>query len=182
MKANNRRIGLRCFLWRVLSVFIVSTAILSVGPGCSGSNSAKLIGQPAPATRVQLLDGDPAPLSQFMGNGKPLVLVFWASTCMYSPRTIESLDKLAVKLQPRGVQFLAVSIDKNKAESEVRDLIKYRDMGHFVHAFSGNDVHDEAYISFQGDELPYVLVIDGAGKIVAAGHRASVVEEYFFPS
>lgn len=160
------------------------SAVLSLAlmAGCSASSGSKLIGQPAPETRITLLDGDQVALNQYIGHGSPVVVAFWATTCMYSPRAVEKLDHLAATLKPRGVQFIAISIDKEKAADDVRNMIKYRDMKNFTHAFSGNDVHDEAYISFDGGELPYILVIDGTGKVVAAGDKASVVEEYFKPA
>ena len=163
---------------KLLSIILLGFLVV----GCSAASGSKLIGKPAPLSRVTLLDGDIVALDQFVGHGKPAVLAFWATTCSYSPRAIESLDRIAVKLKPQGVQFLAISIDKSDAIEKLHGMVKYREMKNLTHCYSGNDVYDEAYISYDGGELPYFVVIDGQGTVVAAGNKASVVEDYFKPS
>jgi len=159
---------------------IVSIVILgAVLSGCAASGGKNLVGQPAPLTRLTQLEGDVTSLEQYVGRGKPTVLAFWATTCSMSPRAIERVDAMAKKLRPQGVQFLAISIDKVAAIEDLRGMVKYRRMGEFTHFFSGNDVYDEAYISYRGDQIPYFVVIDGAGTIVASGHKPAVVQEYF---
>jgi thiol-disulfide isomerase/thioredoxin len=159
---------------------IVSIVILgAVLSGCAASGGKNLVGQPAPLTRLTQLEGDVTSLDQYVGRGKPTVLAFWATTCSMSPRAIERVDAMAKKLRPQGVQFLAISIDKVAAIEDLRGMVKYRRMGEFTHFFSGNDVYDEAYISYRGDQIPYFVVIDGAGTIVASGHKPAVVQEYF---
>ena len=155
---------------------VILGAVLS---GCAASGGAKLVGQPAPLTRLTPLVGDMTTLNQYIGQGKPTVIAFWATTCSMSPRAIERVDAMAKKLRSQGVQFLAISIDKAAAIEDVRGMVKYRRMGEFTHFFSGNDVYDEAYISYRGDQIPYFIVVDGAGTIVASGHKPSVVGDYF---
>ena len=163
-------------LFRLL---IVGFFALLLG-GCAASGTSKLIGQPAPATRVTMLnDGSIVSLDRYLGAGKPLVIAFWATTCTYSPRAMEALDRVAQKLKPQGVEFVAVSIDKADNEQRLRDLIKYRQLGDLTHTFSGNDVYDETFMAYKAGELPFFVVIDGHGIIVAAGDKVSVVEDYF---
>ncbi|NDC39594.1 MAG: TlpA family protein disulfide reductase [Proteobacteria bacterium] len=147
--------------------------------GCAASRSSSLIGQAAPLSRVTQLDGDVTTLESFLGKGRPTVLAFWATSCSLSPRAIERVNDAAKRLKPLGVQFLAISIDKAETLPTLRSMVQYRRMSEFTHFFSGNDVYDEAYISYKGDEIPYFLVIDGKGTVVASGHKPSVVEESF---
>lgn len=161
---------------------MLCVAVTVVLTGCAGSVSTTLVGKPAPLTRLTGLDGDVTTLDNYVGGGKTTVLAFWATTCNLSPRAIERVDNLAKKLGPQGVRFLAVSIDKAGALEDLRGMVQYRNMKEFTHFFSGNDVYDEAYMSYKGDEIPYFVIIDGAGTIVATGHKPSVVEEYFHQS
>lgn len=158
---------------------VLSISAIVLLSGCSASRSSNLVGQRAPLSRITDMNGQLTSMGKYIGSGTPTVIVFWATTCRISPRAVEKLDGMAKKLKPRGVQFLAINIDKATAFNDVKDMIKYRDMGNLEHFFSGNDVYDEAYISYQGDEIPLFVVIDAAGNIVATGHKASIVEEYF---
>jgi hypothetical protein len=160
------------------SIIVCLTAAFLLS-GCSASRSSNLVGQRAPLSRITDMDGQLTSMGKYIGSGAPTVIVFWATTCRISPRAVEKLDGMAKRLKPRGVQFLAVNIDKASALDDVKNMIKYRDMGNLQHFFSGNDVYDEAYISYQGDEIPLFVVIDATGNIVATGHKASIVEEYF---
>lgn len=98
------------------------------------------------------------------------MVVFWATWCSKSRRVLNKLNAFAGRYAGRNdVVFLAASIDKADKIQDVKDRVTYTQLNNFRHAFSGNDIYDEAYISFDGDNLPFIVVIDPAGKVVHIG-------------
>lgn len=96
-----------------------------------------------------------------------------------SPRVVERINDYVGSGRAKGASFLAVSLDKSDQYDSLKEFLKYRNMTHFEHAFSGNESYDEAFLAFQGSDLPLVIVIDPSGKIVGVGNDSGVVEEYF---
>lgn len=65
--------------------------------------------------RIALLDGgvfDPA-----KAQGKPLLVYWWSSTCPFCALQSPSMDKLWKSQQHRGLQMLALSIDKKSEDA-----------------------------------------------------------------
>jgi len=158
----------------VISIVAVSIAL----SGCSGNTAAsKLLNNPAPKARVTLLDGDLRSIEEF--RGKNVILLFWATTCSLSHRTIERLNDFAAKHgRSKNLEIIAVSIDKYEKLQAVRDKIKFLHLNSIIHSYSGNDIYDEAYMMYQVDTLPYMFLIDPSGLIVAASSDDDDVCEY----
>lgn len=144
--------------------------------GCaSRSAPGAWVGKPAPATRVQLLDGDYLPLSAY--QGKYVVLVFWAQWCSKSKQLLERLNELAAsRSDSSDIVFLVASIDKEEDLPKVKERISLPAMQRFTHAFSGAGEYDEAFRVFSCSELPQVFVIDPRGVVVGSGATTEVVE------
>lgn len=160
-------------LRRFLPLLVVLAAA-----GCA-SDGARLIGRPAPETRFTLLDGDYVALKSY--RGKTVVVIFWAQWCHRSGPAIARLQEFAAKLNRDDVVFLAASLDEVKDIGKLKDRIVYQHLDNLQHAFSGNAGYDEAYVTFEGSDMPYVLVIDPAGTVRAAGNTDSIVYDYFEP-
>lgn len=162
-----------------LSSLVVRLGIVFVAlsfAGCA-TDGAKLIGKPAPETRFTLLEGEYVPLKRY--RGKTVVVTFWAHWCHSSRPALLRLDEFAEKLGRNDVVFLAANLDEVKDLAEVKERIVHQDLDGFQHAFSGNAGSDEAFVAFQGGRLPYFLIIDPQGVVVAAGNSDSLVYEYF---
>lgn len=144
--------------------------------GCAVNHGDKFIGQPAPYTRITMLDGTYLPLEAL--RGKTVALFFWAQWCHRSGPIMARLNEYAQKFRDRkDVVFLAVSTDKLEDLDKLKDRILYQRLDGFQHAFSGNGGGDEAFMAFEGVNLPYLLVIDPSGKVVAAGESEQVVTD-----
>jgi thiol-disulfide isomerase/thioredoxin len=80
-----------------------------------------LRGTPRPPTPAEMLAGRPAPEVEFdtaegahvstVTPDGPLVLVFYASGCPHSKRTLPVLEALRKSQEQRGVRFVAVNMD-----------------------------------------------------------------------
>ncbi len=149
--------------------------------GCSGQSKLKneeLIGKFAPYTRLTMLDGEWVALQDY--KGKTTVMVFWATWCNKSRKALNKINAFAKSL-PAGNdgQFFAISVDKSEKLQEVKERLNSTDLSAFVPAFSGNESADEAYQAFGGESLPYIVVINKAGKVVAAGNDDAPIYQAF---
>lgn len=156
----------------ILSIFCLGFLL----SGCA-SAPKHLVGKPAPATHFTMLEGNQLGLREF--RGKPVVIVFWAMECKHSPKTVERINAFVSSGRAKGAEFLAVSLDKAEDLAALKEFLKYRNMDRFDHAFSGNESLDEAYISFEGRQIPLVIIVDAQGKIAAVGNDTGVVEDFF---
>lgn len=161
-----------------LSWAILLTVALVFG-GCS-SPGLRFVGKPAPETRFTLLEGEYVPLKKF--RGQTVVLIFWAQWCHSSRPVMVRLHEFSAKLGRSDVVFLAASLDEVKDVAKLKERIVYQHLDNFQHAFSGNAGSDEAFIAFEGSTLPYLLIVDPQGVVVAAGSSDSIVYDYFEPN
>lgn len=71
-------------------------------------DSAELVGKPAPATALKVLDGTQVDLASL--KGKPVVLVFWASWASDSVAILPALSDLGQQFNDRGVAAYTVCV------------------------------------------------------------------------
>ena len=66
--------------------------------------------------RIELLDGsvfDPA-----ANSGKPLLVYWWSSTCPFCALQSPSMEKLWLSQRGRGLQMVALSVDKKAQDAQ----------------------------------------------------------------
>ncbi|WP_406694956.1 DUF2092 domain-containing protein [Singulisphaera sp. Ch08] len=73
--------------------------------------SAELVGKPAPATALKVLDGSQVNLASL--KGKPVILVFWASWSSDSMSVLAPLAELEPQWKERGVALYTVSVGED---------------------------------------------------------------------
>ncbi|WP_372752731.1 redoxin domain-containing protein [Labilibaculum sp.] len=119
-------------------------------------------GQPAPDFILNTPKGKPLSLSSF--KGKVVVIDFWASWCGPCRKENPHMLELYKELHPKGVEFLGVSLDKEKKSW----LKAIKDDG-----LIWNHVSDLKYWDCEAAKLygitgiPATVVIDQNGNIVA---------------
>jgi len=144
---------------------------------CAPTQGLHLVGQPAPYTRLTMLDGRYVPLESF--KGRTTVLVFWAEWCTSSSPVMRRLNEYAQTFRGReDVAFVAVSLDRAEDIGKVKERIMYQRLDGFQHAFSGNEGQDEAFMAFSGSTMPYILVIGPDGRVVATDDSDGFVREF----
>ncbi len=145
---------------------------------CSNNLKAtrELVGKLAPSTKFTLLDGSYLTTQEL--RGKTAVVMFWATWCNNSRRAIIRLNDFAKRFRGKDkIVFIAVSIDKNEKFQTLKDRIYYDKLDSFIHAFSGNEAYDEAYLSCRGENLPYFFVIAANGNVIDNGYDLDLVFE-----
>ena len=163
---------------RLLSTtFIV--ALFHTTQGCTGvSQAAKdLVGSSAPYVRFTMIDGTQLPLA--FAEGKTAAILFWTTWCGHSRTVIEDFEQIAKRYKKRkDVVFLATSLDKADQLRALEGRIKSQGLTTIMHAFSGNDMLDEAFIAFKGDSVPYIVIVDPRGVVRSVANSTSELEEY----
>ena len=160
-----------------LMSLIIGLIVCLSGCGVLTLQAKEMIGQPAPEARLMLLDGTEFPMSSL--QGKYVVLVFWATWCPKSRKLIGRYEELARRYSQRGeVEFYAVSVDKNEDFGKLKDRIKSQDLKTMTHIFSGNDSLDDVFLSFKGNSVPYLELIDPQGTIRVVDDSFDTLDEY----
>ncbi len=110
---------------------------------------------------------EPLKLSSF--RSKKLLLIFWASTSKFSRAENKILTKLYAKYKSKNIEFLSVSIDKNKMlwiDAIRLDNLQWSQcIGDLSIAKLYNIV-----------SIPMIFLIDEQGKIVKKGIRGDEIE------
>ena len=106
-------------------------------------------------------------------KGKILVLDFWASWCGPCRAEIPHLKEAYKEYSNKGVAFFSVSIDKDNAAW--RKAMKEENMpwAQVQAPKAGKDVMKQ----YQFSGIPYILVLDKGGKIVAKNLRGKALTD-----
>jgi len=101
--------------------------------------------------------------SEWLGK-KVVILNFWATWCPPCIREIPDFIKLQEKYGKRGLQFVGIAIDNQKA---VKSFVKKMGMNYPI--LLGDQEAVDFAISLGNDMagLPFTVIIDRNGKIVA---------------
>lgn len=153
-------------------LFLILFMTLSVLSGCAPLAGKKLIGQEPPLARMyRLEDGSQVNLSDYKGHYT--VVVFWATHCNSSGPIMRRLGPYAAS-HP-NVKIISVSLDKNDDVEAVKNRIRSDGLGSMQQMFSGNEEYDEAYSALKGERLPYVVVLDPAGRVIGVDTDDDIV-------
>ncbi|MCZ4694421.1 AhpC/TSA family protein [Ancylomarina euxinus] len=120
------------------------------------------VGQPAPDFTLDTPEGTPMSLSSL--KGKIVVIDFWASWCGPCRRENPHMVEIYNELSPKGVEFLGVSLDKDKDKW----LKAIEDDGLIWKHVSDLKYWDSAAAKLYGvNGIPATVLIDQNGTIVA---------------
>lgn len=138
-------------------------ALLSI-PGISSAQESGIpVGTHAPGAKVQTLDGKTVDIGSYVGKS-PMLIEFWAFWCPNCKELEPSLLALQKKYSGK-VRFLGVAVSVNETRDRVKSYTTKRRYAHET-VYDGLGEATEAY------DVPatsYVVVVDGAGKVVYTG-------------
>lgn len=111
-------------------------------------------------------------LSEFVGNGKYVLVDFWASWCGPCRQEMPAVKALYEKYHDRGFDIVGVSFD-NKRDAWVKSIQSMQINWHHISDLKGwQCAAGEVYGI---NAIPATLLIGPDGKIVAAGLRAEAL-------
>ncbi len=137
------------------------------------TNLKKLpVGSAAPAILLNSTEGKPVALSSF--QGKIVLIDFWASWCgpcrMENPRMTE----IYRKYKNKNFEIFGVSLDDDL--NAWKEAIK-KDHLNWIHVSELKKWDSDVVQTYQFETIPYTVLIDKEGKIIAKGLSGDELEQ-----
>jgi thiol-disulfide isomerase/thioredoxin len=153
--------------WQIFLVAAVAVAAAGAGYGVnlwrmSGAPPEDDAARAVMAARLVDLDGEMRPIGQW--RGKVLVVNFWATWCAPCREEIPGFVRLQEKYRDEGLQFVGIAIDR---PDPVRAFAREFGMNYPVLMGGIEAVDMSRRAGNRVGALPYTVVLDRAGRIVA---------------
>lgn len=144
-------------------------------------------GQAAPApvragkpfkAKLTKLDGKELNLPDDL-KGKVVVIDFWATWCGPCVAELPVMKAAYEKFKDKGVEFVGISLDKEKDKDTLAAFVKENKMG-WIHTFTGKGWDDPTVAAFGVDSIPRIMVVDANGLIAddeARGHVEAAIQK-----
>lgn len=140
-------------------------ALLAVFPGAAGADEMP---SAAPFFALTMNAADDRPLAFESLRGKPLIVNFWARWCGPCRKEIPDLAEMHAKYKDKGLVIVGVAVEDAGNRDSVRDFAKAYDMSYtLVIGGVQKSVELMQAIGNPKSGLPYTVVIDRKGKVVA---------------
>ena len=147
----------------VAAVIAVAIMLATSGVATAHAQLGIAVGAPAPAARVQTLDGRAADLSQVIGKA-PLVVEFWATWCPSCKELEPELQRLHAKYGAK-VAFVGIAVSANQKPAVVQRYLERHPMP-WTHFY---DAEGEATGAYDVPATSYIVILDRAGRVVYTG-------------
>ncbi len=132
------------------------------------------IGAVAPDINLPGPGEDGESVSLYSLRGKIVLLDFWASWCSPCIRELPNLINVYNKYNDQGFEIYGVSLDKS--HDAWKGAIEKYDMN-WVHVSDLKYWQSKAAQLYNVEGIPYTVLIDKEGKIIAKGLRGNALEE-----
>lgn len=116
-----------------------------------------------PAVTLKNISGKTINTSEFSNDGKPIIISFFATWCKPCNRELSAISEVYEDWQDEtGVKLIAVSIDQAQNINKVKPLVDGNGWPYEVLLDPNSDFKRALGVQM----IPFVLIVDGKGKIV----------------
>lgn len=116
-----------------------------------------------PAVTLKAINGKTVNTAQLSNDGKPIIISFFATWCKPCNRELAAINEVYEDWQDEtGVKLIAVSIDQAQNINKVKPLVDGNGWPYEVLL----DPNSEFKRALGVQMIPFVLIVDGNGKIV----------------
>ncbi len=127
---------------------------------------------------LERLDGTSAKLGEYLRTG-PVYITFWALWCEPCKLELRSLKSFAKENEDKPFTILAVNQDSPKSLAKVKAYVRSQSYPFTVIL----DPNMQVFQAFNGQNLPFSVLIDQSGKVVSTrtgylpGDEKEIAEE-----
>lgn len=148
-----------------LFVFLLWAFLLPASPGGATAQEVSLApGTPAPDAELRDLDGNPVRLLDYVEEGKPALLEFWASWC----ENCEALQPQLEGIRQRWgdeLTMVAIAVAVSQSQRRVKRHVEEHDPGYpYLWDHRGNAVR-----AYNAATTSIVVILDREGRVAYTG-------------
>ena len=151
---------------RLCGAFVLALLLVAT-PGVLRAQSGGVslaLGTQAPGAELETLDGEPVQLLDYVEEGKPTVIEFWASWCEQCEALQPELDAVQAR-HGDAVNIVAVAVGVSQSPRRVRRHLEDHDPGYpFLYDARGNAVR-----AYNASTTSIIVVLDGDGRVAYTG-------------
>ena len=116
-----------------------------------------------PSVTVKDIKNKKVDTKTFSNDGKPFIIMFWATWCKPCIQELKAVHELYEEWQEEtGVKIIAVSIDDSRSSNKVAPFVKGRNWKFDIYIDENSDFRRAMNVS----NPPHSFLIDSKGKIV----------------
>lgn len=155
-------------------VLISVIMVLFVAGAVQARETGYRVGQNAPDFELKDLDGRTHSLAQLRNNG-PVLLIFWATECVYCHALLSDFKTAHSRYAPRGLTLAGINIG-GEHNVEVKAYVTDNEVPWLI--LSDRVANLDVAEAYRVLGTPTVVLVGADGEVLFYGHRMPDLEKF----